>query len=372
MAASSRLTVFIDPFSHHFYRDELFNPLSRQNRDQILKPYVYLRERLESLGIKTHTADFLFKDERLSRLNLYFSLGIWGNYHRVARRGDTILSGFFAVEAPINDPRMYRKLPSLGTVFRRLYSYSDEVSLRPFVGGRPLKLEKFLFPQPFAEPLEEHWKNTNRRPLLLMNANKSARIKTQELYTERLRALEFFAHNGGIDLYGFGWNRHPYPVGFGRVTGRLMDIGLTAWERVTGQWRRRYGQTIVSTYRGVAESKYATLASYRFAICFENMVLPGWVTEKIFDCFYCGTIPIYLGAPDIEQYVPSECFIDMRRFASYQDLAVFLKSLGERDIHAYRENARDYLKSEAFRPFRKETFTEHFIRAVEQDAGLRV
>jgi hypothetical protein len=102
------------------------------------------------------------------------------------------------------------------------------------------------------------------------------------------------------------------------------------------------------------------------------MVLPGWVTEKIFDCFYCGTIPVYLGAPDIEKYVPEECFINMRSFASYEDLGAFLQSLGERDIQAYREHARDYLKSEAFQPFRKESFAEHFIAAVGEDVGIRL
>ena len=48
------------------------------------------------------------------------------------------------------------------------------------------------------------------------------------------------------------------------------------------------------------------------------MVLERWITEKIFDCFYAGTIPVYLGAPDVARWLPPECFIDMRRFGGYR------------------------------------------------------
>jgi hypothetical protein len=357
--------------SHHYYRDGLFDPASPYNRDQCLTPYIHLRDRFRELGIKTHTADFLFSFENLGRTNVYFSLGTTNNYQRVARRQDTILSGFFALECPINAPTMYRRLPKVERHFRRVYSYSDAVSLKPFVGST-LNLRQFHIPQPFEAPLEKYWRNKDRNLMVLINANKSPRLRVQELYAERLRALEHFALNGGIDLYGFGWDRLPYLVGYGRISGRLMDLGRAAWERVTSRWYRRYGQTISLTYRGVVESKYATLARYRFAICFENMVLPGWVTEKIFDCFFSGTIPIYLGAPDIEQCVPQDCYIDMRQFSNYKDLAEFLRSLEQKDIDAYREHARDYLKSETFRLFSKESFAEHFLQAVEKDTGIRL
>jgi len=369
MLGPGKVAVFIDPSSRHYYRDELFNPSSRHNRDDCLTPFIHLRNRLRGSGIETHTADFLLRGERTSRVNMYFSLGIVDNYQRIGRRRDSILSGFFAWEVPINAPTMYRRLRDIAGRFRRLFSYSDAVSLSRFVGGA-LALRKFHIPQPFEAPLEPYWRNKDRRFLVLINANKRPRLRAQELYSERLRALEYFARDGGIDLYGFGWDHLPFPVGYGRISGRLLDSGLRIWERMARQWRSRYGETIALTYRGPAESKYATLAQYQFAICFENMVLPGWVTEKIFDCFYCGTIPIYLGAPDIEQYVPSNCFIDMRRFGSYGDVAAFLRALGQKDIHAYREHARQYLTSEAFRPFRKENFAEHFVRAVQEDAGV--
>jgi hypothetical protein len=121
-------------------------------------------------------------------------------------------------------------------------------------------------------------------------------------------------------------------------------------------------------YRGTARSKRETLGRYKFALCFENMILNGCITEKIFDCFYAGTVPVYWGAPDISRYVPPECFIDMRNFTSYAHLRDFLRSLREGAIRDYKESARTYLASEPFERFRKSAFADRFVRMVAEDA----
>jgi hypothetical protein len=122
-------------------------------------------------------------------------------------------------------------------------------------------------------------------------------------------------------------------------------------------------------YRGSVASKAETLAGYTFAICFENMVLEGWITEKIFDCLLVGTVPIYLGAPDIDKWVPPECFVDMRQFRDYDELRNYLVSLRPDEIEAFREAGRDYLQSDRFRPFTKEAFAELMARIVVEDTG---
>ena len=123
-------------------------------------------------------------------------------------------------------------------------------------------------------------------------------------------------------------------------------------------------------WRGSVASKSATLSGYTFAICFENMVMQGWVTEKIFDCLVAGTIPIYLGAPDIEDWVDPECFVDMRRFSGYDELREYLLGLSPAEIAAYREAGREYFRTERFRPFTKEAFAEIFVRILAEDAGV--
>jgi hypothetical protein len=53
-------------------------------------------------------------------------------------------------------------------------------------------------------------------------------------------------------------------------------------------------------------------SKYKFIICYENSYAPGYITEKIFNCFFAQTIPIYKGSPIIEQYINPNAFIDAR------------------------------------------------------------
>ena len=48
-----------------------------------------------------------------------------------------------------------------------------------------------------------------------------------------------------------------------------------------------------------------------FAICYENARdIPGYITEKIFDCFFAGCVPIYWGgAPNVTDHIPANTFI---------------------------------------------------------------
>jgi hypothetical protein len=191
-----------------------------------------------------------------------------------------------------------------------------------------------------------------------------------EIYTERLRAFEYFARTGELDLYGVGWDGLPFRVGERRTPPQLVRLYRFVRQRVP--WIEPYAAygDAMKLYRGTVDSKFEAMSRYTFALCYENMMLDGWINEKIFDAWVAGTIPIYLGAPDVADHVPAETFIDRRDFGDYADLCSFLRSLGPREIAAYRENARDFMASDGFRPFTKEAFAELFVRAVEADVGL--
>ncbi len=74
--------------------------------------------------------------------------------------------------------------------------------------------------------------------------------------------------------------------------------------------------------------------------------IKGYITEKIIDCFAAGCVPIYLGADNVTDYIPKECFIDKREFPSYRDLLRFLKSVSAEKHAAYLAAARKFLLSE--------------------------
>lgn len=78
-------------------------------------------------------------------------------------------------------------------------------------------------------------------------------------------------------------------------------------------------------------------------MCFENFSFPGYITEKIIDCFVAGVIPVYLGAPDIEEFLPSDSFIDVRKYQSWDSLLAKLTSLGEMEATKMIDNGRKFL-----------------------------
>jgi len=371
MSKTSNIALYIDPPSHHFLNDQLFNVNDgRLNGDNILAPYAYVREYFTSRGIPVHTVDYM--PQKIGTVqNVYVSMGRLENYRKIAKRSDTILSAFFAMECPIVEPSMYLALNKAQHYFKRILSWSDSQSLEHFTRGR-LQLESFRWPQSFDKVHETIWNQTNRKFLVMINSNKLPNVYWKELYTERLRAVEYFSRTDEIDLYGVGWDKPSWRVGKTWVpySFRLLHHKfLQCWQRIYPDPLLKAAKQV---YCGPAKSKAETLGEYTFAICFENMILTGWITEKIFDCFFAGTIPIYWGAPDIENYIPSECFIDMRHFGSYEDLRNYLKSLSEKDILNYKENSKEYLKSPQFLPFTKEAFVGTFRRMVEEDAGIQI
>jgi hypothetical protein len=51
---------------------------------------------------------------------------------------------------------------------------------------------------------------------------------------------------------------------------------------------------------------------YKFIICYENSYTDGYITEKIFNCFFAKTIPIYKGSEKITNYINENSFINGR------------------------------------------------------------
>lgn len=360
--------LYIDPPSHHFLRDQLFALSQGRYHSSLASACGQLRDTLGARGVPVRTADYI-PAEPDATTKIYISLGRLNQYRRLGRRPDVVLSAYLAMEAPIVDPAMFRELPRAQRYFKRVYCYSDSESLQPFVTA-PLRLQPMVWPQAFDRVDAALWSRTDRKFLVLMNTNKRPRLFWQELYTARLEALEFFSRTDEIDLYGPGWDVPSYQMGIGWMPGTLQH----GYRTVLAQWQRLRPNPLLTAARrvsrGVAEDKYGTLAQYDFCICFENMILKGWITEKIFDCFYAGTVPVYWGAPDITDYIPAECFIDMRQFGSYSALRDYLKSVSPAEIRRYKECARDFLGSPRFQQFSTDAFVEILAGVVEQDAAV--
>jgi len=364
------IMVFIDPSYSVFYDNEMFKATSRWNRDGQFAPFIFLREKLAEQGISVNTADHLLDHRMSGRLNVYVSLGIIGNYRMLSAHENVRLQSFYILEPPVVAPHLYREIGDLTRCFDRVYVHNTEGMGYETQFSHQSNLRKFFWPQVENGVIEHLWNNKDRGFLTMIISNKTALpylqlrrgrnamslqfivnrgSRASELYSERIRALAALHSLGTVDLYGYGWDTSLYQI--------LRNMPYTQSFPYT-YWRNR--KALRAIHKGPVKSKYETLSRYRFALCFENMAMPGYITEKIFDCFFVGTIPIYLGAPDVGEYIPKNCFIDMRDFGSYAELHTYLSNLSDEDISSFREAGREYLSSEQYQPFTKERFAEQF------------
>lgn len=88
---------------------------------------------------------------------------------------------------------------------------------------------------------------------------------------------------------------------------------FTPGHKVRLDWVERLGDQVDLFGRGFNEikTKEEGLCDYMFSIVIENGFYESYYTEKILDCFATGTIPVYLGTPDIGDYFNKNGIIDL-------------------------------------------------------------
>jgi len=335
------INVYIDPLSFIYLRNNLFGEDEKYKKDNTLSSWFFLKKYCGERGLILKTIDF-WDSSKTDESDIYVSI----DHKRFARRIywkmrnkrypiNVDLTKFkkrilFHFEPPIVMPEISYGLKKLTKIYDKIF-----FTWKTGVPG----INYFYFPQFFDGILPEYWNQRKRGFLTIINSNRKPIFRYKELFTERVKAILFFGKTNDIDLYGFNWDKPPlFPYWFQK-------------------------KAIKKVYKGSVENKHQILSKYNFALAFENCELPGYITEKIFDCFYSGTIPIYLGAPDIENYIPKDCFINKRDFKNYEELKNFLKSLTESEIQRYRENGRRFLESEQYKVFTHNYFIKKFVEA---------
>jgi hypothetical protein len=76
------------------------------------------------------------------------------------------------------------------------------------------------------------------------------------------------------------------------------------------------------------ETKLDTIRTYKFTLALENATAKDYVTEKFYDPLIAGSVPVYLGAPNIDEFAPGDnCFINAADWESPRALARYLVEL---------------------------------------------
>jgi hypothetical protein len=172
-----------------------------------------------------------------------------------------------------------------------------------------------------------------------------------QLHDCRLDLIKFFMDCEELDIYGAGW-------------GDQSRLPRKKWN-----WLK---PSILKQNITTCDDKQLVMSNYRFAICFENISYPGYVTEKIIDCFVAGVIPVYLGAPDIADFIPSNLFIDASKFKSPQLLREHLISISEAEAMSMITSAKAFLASEAGKEFSYQGFAREVLSLALREDSLNV
>ncbi len=221
-------------------------------------------------------------------------------------------------EPPTTQPQLYD--PKIHEQFGKIFTWDDDL-----VDGK--KFFKIHYPALVAMP--ENIPSFDEKKFCVMIARRLKSKHPKELYSMREKVIEFFENrsDGEFDLFGFHWEKDHY-----------------------------------KNWRGTLPNKLEKLKEYKFSICYENMRdVKGYITEKIFDCFGAGVVPIYWGASNVTDYIPEDCFIDRRRFANEEELVLFLKKMTREEYEGYIARIRSFLKSDKAKLFSAESFAEAYL-----------
>jgi hypothetical protein len=330
----------------------LYDELNRDNRlfeehdapigDDLLLPFGELRKRAAEEGITVATTAML--DPAL--VDAYLFIDMPGQDNRAFKLA--IESGrpmyLLVLESPLACPQS--RDPSRHKPFKAIFTYDDSI----VDGSRYIKLN-YAFSLPERVPHDL----VRKKKLLLTIAGNKRSTHPQELYSERCAAIHWFERNrpSDFDLYGFGWDEG--------TIGTLFPRKLT--NRCS--WLRRLGNPLFPSWRGTVDRKRDVMGLYRFALCYENIRdVPGYITEKLFDSFFAGTVPVYRGADNVADHIPAECFIDQRRFCDYAELYAYIAGMTDERYLGYLAAIEDFLTSRRAWPFSCDCFSETLLTEV--------
>jgi hypothetical protein len=333
-------------FYNQFNQNQMFEDGSMEIGDDLGYPGVYMGKYLKGLGHDVATIDTAPLESFDAVVFLDYPTKLNSYFRRLVKSGDKPL--YLALfESPTLRPDNWNRANH--APFKKVFTWNPE-----WVDGKkyirmylPVKLPDFV---PYAPSAAGKF-------CCLIASQKYCWV-SQEHYTERLRAIRWFEkhHPEEFDLHGQRWDRFYFKKKLSIVNPVLARIYKSC------PWLPR--REIFPSYRGSVTSKRNVMRQYRFSICYENASHPGYLTEKILDAMFAGSVPVYLGDPEVAKLIPPAAFIDKRNFASYDALYAYLKGMLAEEYEGYRRAIHQFVHGDLIKPLGAEAFTEMILREV--------
>lgn len=218
----------------------------------------------------------------------------------------------------IDEIKKYKDMITWNTKFHD--KYKNDLDIRLCLGAQPLyQVHKLYKPTKYSDKING-----------ICSIGKSCeRNGVGDVTHLRLEVMKQIEQTGTMITHYYGWNNW----GGSNYMGSIGDLKIK-------------GMHIVGDGFHSSLAKIMKLSEYKFNLCFENCYHEFWswdyITEKIICCFEARTIPIYLGCFNIEELIPSDIFIDFRKFEDIRDLVKHLNSISESDYSKMVDRAYEF------------------------------
>ncbi len=116
------------------------------------------------------------------------------------------------------------------------------------------------------------------------------------------------------------------------------------------------------------KEKLETIKTYKFTIAFENEQSENYVTEKIYQPLLVKSIPIYWGAPNIDDYFNPKSFINVSDYHSYKDVIKAIIQIDQDDeLYQRYLNEPAILETSKLYTITEETIYQNIKELIEKD-----
>ncbi len=113
------------------------------------------------------------------------------------------------------------------------------------------------------------------------------------------------------------------------ASGKKEAPGHRLRHEVIENFAKKYSIDVFGRGYKPIDSKLEALKDYYYTIAIENESSKGWFTEKLIDALQCGCIPLYWGAPDINEY-----FSGVKGIFNIENIETILK-MGQGEMIPY-------------------------------------
>ena len=290
--------------------------------------YISLRNELLNYGIKLNTYDLCNHLDT----DLYIYLDA---VNRIKGNNTKAKKFLIVIEPPSVYPNNHNE--SILKKFDKIFTWNDSV-----IDNK--KYFKYNFSYNLDSLKLNYMKKSRTKHSVMISRNKISNHK-DELYSKRRDIINWYEEHSpnDFDLYGKGWDEL-----------KIKSFPLTYLNRFSllGKLMNKVSSKNLNTYKGEIRSKSQILSNYNFSFTYENIEnIEGYITEKIFDSFFSLTIPIYRGANNIKDFIPSEIFIDSNQFGSIAEIDSYIKSFDNSKIIRTRHDIIDFFSSDKSKIF---------------------